>query len=692
METHLVDPQVQSMGVHILRAVISQNATAKHLILLDGGAKALVKGVQSHPNNESLLAVALEAMDEIHGLPTLLQALENLKASVPGVRAALGAILQSVRARWTEIEEMASVQFLAPMFHAVTAHKADERIVISGLNLVNELTRDSTSMRGAFSATGGWDWTLGLLELHVDHPEIQMFGCKLLSSLGRGGSWDELHALRVSAVLERTLCVHGEDNNVMYWALWAVQQLNGARSLTVPLSTGVFKTANATVNAIKCLGGISLGQSESSSLQDMPAIIDAVVYTMDRFMERFDVLYESTLVLAHSAGFVLGQLPSETSERNKFLESVLVATRALIRLIHVRSADAYTTTAACQSLAEILETCQDDSPVRHFICKSLLSDVDSQGEHLLSRLAAMHVSNDQLQTVLMWVFGVARGAAPVVAHMSDNSTSHSIQMPAIKTLGKVYERIELEVEDAKALPGALRAVVDAMARFPENLILQQHACYALCTMAEHCGDEQCNIGDETLVQCLAASARALRLVQGRDDSGCHPSKYNALDLRKEATRCFATALNTRPVLGRWLRENGVQELLVGALQSTADGVWDGTRDSEAEKTLCWELLALSYVLGPSDAILVPLRRWGSSKPAVVRAVADAVVELIRGCVSRVDCADPAFVGDAPSQALRAAGCGDALLATMAAHKEDEDLQTRIQLAAGFVGATADCSG
>eukprot|EP00927_Polykrikos_kofoidii_P086523 TRINITY_DN9722_c0_g2_i1.p1 TRINITY_DN9722_c0_g2~~TRINITY_DN9722_c0_g2_i1.p1 ORF type:complete len:736 (+),score=111.51 TRINITY_DN9722_c0_g2_i1:130-2337(+) len=679
MENHLIDPQVQSMGVHILRAVVYQNATAKHLLLVDGGAEALAKGVQYHPYNEALLNVALETIEEIHGLPTLFQALVDLKASVPGVRASLRAILQSVRARWSEIEETSSVQFLAPLVDVVGAHKVDDRIVISGLELMSELTRESAPMRGAFSATGGWDWTLGLLELHADNPQAQLFGCQLLASLGHGGSWDDIHASRVIAVLENALCKHGEDDSVMYWVLWAALQLNGARLLIVALRTEVLKTPNATVNAIKCLGAITLGQGENASLQYIPGIIDAVVHTMGRFPERLDVLYESTTVLTNSSVFALSELPTAGLERESLTESINVATRALIQLLHLWIADASTAIAACESLAQILETCQDDSLVRQYICDSLLGDVNNPGDHLLSRLAVAHESDHHLQTSVMWIFGVARGVPQVVTHMLEHSTSHSSQMPAIKTLGKMYERIELKAEDAKVLPDALRAVVAAMARFPDDMILQQYACYALCTFAEHGRDEQSQIGDDAFIQCVAAAAHALRLVQGSGDSGCH----NALYLRREAARCVATVLSTRPVLGRWLQDNGLHELLVGALESTADDVKNVSRDSNAEETLRLELVALSYVLDPSEAILVPLRRWGS-KPAVARAVADAVVELVRR--------DRSSATGAFANRLRAAGGGEALMAAMRIHREDEDIQTRIHLAIGFIKTSADPAG
>lgn len=229
--------------------------------------------------------------------------------------------------------------------------------------------------------------------------------------------------------------------------------------------------------------------------------------------------------------------------------------------------------------------------------------------------------------------------------------------------------------------------------FPENIILQQHACYALCMMAEHGTPVGSQIGEDAFLQCAMAAAEALCLVRGRCDGGANPSSYNALYLRKEATRCIVAICGVQPSLGRWLRDHGMQELLADAFKTTAESVWDGKRDAEAEETLCLELLALSYVMGPPVAIIETLRRWGSAKPAVVRAVADAVVELVRSATHRGSSialsTDPAVAAvSAPAQALHAAGCGSELAVAMQAHQGDDDLQGRLNLAVGFVDSQA----
>lgn len=324
----------------------------------------------------------------------------------------------------------------------------------------------------------------------------------------------------------------------------------------------------------------------------------------------------------------------------------------------------------------------------------------ARGDHLLARVTVAHASDDCVQATVLWLVGLAFGVAMIVQQMAQQPACHAVQLAGVRTLGLLYgDRVDFSAADMEAVPAALGAVVGAMAVFPDNLILQQHACYALHTMAEQgalCSEASGRVADGTLVECLAAAARALGCVRGRSDGGYQPCCYNALYLRKEATRCIVAVCAAKPQLGRWLRERGLHEVLADALRSTAESVMDGRRDVEAEEVMRLELLALSYALGPATAILETLRRWGATKPAVARAVADAIVELARGELSRgraaSDPSDPAAAAlAAPAQTLRAAGCGMELMAVMQAHADDDDLQGRISLAVGFIGHSGVCA-
>jgi len=687
------DPQVQTEGVHILRAVARGNATAKQIVLRCGGAEALVQGLRQHPTDEQLLAGVLEAIDEIHGLPSLLQALEHLRTSGPGVRAALWAFQKSVHARWQEAQELPPAEVFRVLLRAVGGHGEDGWLLACGLRLASDLAVAEPAARGAFAAAGGWEWLLGGLEAHAGCARVQVSGLRLLSALGRGGAWQEAHAARCAAALEAALCRHGEDGEVQHWGLWAVQVLNGARALVQPLRAGAFKTPGAVVAAMRCLAAASFGQSEGASAQDVPGLVQAVVQTMRAFPERHDVLCEASVVLGRAAAFAVWELQmqgpgaGEAGLGAALAAAGRVAVDALLELLAARLADHWTVQVVCEALTEILEACDEGSPVRALLCSGLFgpreSDAGSPGDCLLSRATAAHVSNDRLQTAVMLLLAAAHGAAKIVAEMTQHATSHAVQLPAIKALGLFYGgQIDLEEAAKEALPEALRAVIAAMGAFPENLILQQHGCYALCTMAEHAAEAGDWVSRDAFIHCAAAAGSALRLVQGRCDSGDYGASYNTLYLRKEATRCVAAICRAHPSLGNWLRLQGLHDLLADALRSTADSAADGLRDAETEETLCLEVLALSYVLGPATAVLEPLRRWGAAKPAVARAAADTVVELARAGGQAHGA--PAT----PVQALHAAGCSTALLAAMQAHAADEELLGRLRLALGFVGSQA----
>eukprot|EP00428_Durinskia_dybowskii_P049450 CAMPEP_0170339250 /NCGR_PEP_ID=MMETSP0116_2-20130129/70681_1 /TAXON_ID=400756 /ORGANISM="Durinskia baltica, Strain CSIRO CS-38" /LENGTH=69 /DNA_ID=CAMNT_0010592665 /DNA_START=27 /DNA_END=233 /DNA_ORIENTATION=- len=69
-------------------------------------------------------------------------------------------------------------------------------------------------------------------------------------------------------------------------------------------------------------------------------------------------------------------------------------------------------------------------------------------------------------------------------------------------------------------------------------------------MADHLADAQ--VSDQAFVRCISAAAEALQLVRGRYDSRGDQSSYDALYLRKEATRCIVALCAARPALGKWL--------------------------------------------------------------------------------------------------------------------------------------------
>lgn len=695
MRGNPADDQIQAMGVHMLRALMKDSEVLKRIILACHGVDVIVLGMQQHPNNEQLLTSSLEAIDELHGVNALLQALDNLKDSASGVRSALWAFSHSARAKWSEVKKLPPNDLVRVILQAVHAHKDDYEVLSMAIEVIAEVLADIPEARASFACMGGWNWLMHTMEVHSDDCKIQRHGCRLLSALGRGGAWADQHLQRTLVLLERTMCRHESNDGVLYWAFWAVQQLNGARALVAPMKGGSFKTPGAMVAALRSLAAVSLGQSDGAEVEDMPDIIEAVLSGMEAFSERYDVLYEGTIVLGRVGGFVVATGGSGELGQ-KLLASTEKAVIALVRLIEWRLADSNSVYAAMEALAQIADAAGEESPVRLGVRNQLFTPGPGQSEHLVARIVAAHLSNDQLQAAVMWLTGMVNGIKPVLQQMLHHVERAEVQLPAIKTLSWLYtERIELEPSDLELIPSAMQGVMAAMARFHEHLILQQHGCYALTAIVEHSSELGTTLCEEAYAKVALTAKDALRFVRGRSDGRRDPASYNALYLRKEATRCIVTVCAARPILSRLLREHGLHEDLADALKSTAEAVWDDKRDAEAEETLRLELLALSYVLGPQTAILEPLRRWGGRKPAVVRAAADAVVDLARGSYKLHangqvhDASDPAAAAlGAPVQALCAAGCGQELIAAMQAHASDEDLQGRLHLAVGFMNANA----
>eukprot|EP00931_Biecheleriopsis_adriatica_P063603 TRINITY_DN38551_c0_g1_i1.p1 TRINITY_DN38551_c0_g1~~TRINITY_DN38551_c0_g1_i1.p1 ORF type:complete len:755 (+),score=138.08 TRINITY_DN38551_c0_g1_i1:37-2265(+) len=683
MKGNPCNSQVQGLGIHLVRAVVQDNATCKQIVFCSGGAEALMQSLQ-HLTDELLLSEALEAIDEIHGLSSLLNALGHLKESAIGAKALLRAFASAARRRWSDVQQLPPANLIGTLLGAVFTHPGDEWILVSTLKLLADLLLEGPEWRSPFASAGGWEWLLGLLESHASHGNIQLHGFKALSSLGCGGSCGERHIARCIAVLERAMCEHEDDACVMYWALWAAQRLNGARALVVPLCSGSFKTPKAAVAALQCLGGILFGQSDGASVMDMPAVIDAVVQTMEKFPEHDAIHYEGTIVLGHAGAFVVGGPHASSAfhcdNTDVLITGVRIALQALVQLIRVRLADAETVKAACQAIAEIAEACQPDSLVRTTIVQSLLGKEDGQTEPLLSIVTSTHLSHHALQTTAMWINGIMFGAAPVVHKMREHLGSHEVQLSGVRTLGLLYhDWVDLNERDAETLVLACSAVIAAMAKFPQDLVIQQHACWALYAVYERDVRVGKLLGQDISRQSVGAAAEALRLVHSKRENHSSSDSYSALHVRKEATRCITAVCRTDPSLGLWLRERQLHSIMTETLQSTAEGARDGggKRTREVEEMLCLELLALSYILGPGTVLAETLRRWGASKLAVVCAVADAVVEIARRESSLA-------ASVAPLQALREAGCSAELRAAMKAHSADEDLQSRVELAVGFL--------
>lgn len=683
MRSHPADPQVQTTGIQLLRAVIADsNGTAKGLLQRGGGVEALVQSMRQHCAAETLLEEALIVLDELHGIPALLQALEHLRHSAPAVRVALTALSRSLRANWAEAEKLPAESLVRGILQALQQHPSDQQLIAAGLQVLGDLAGDLAPVRGAFAASGGWEWLLSMLEAAVECPELQLQGVRLLAQLCRGGSWTEAYAPRAAAVLEQAVRCHSADDKLLYWGLWGVQQIHGAEALASSLK--VVSRASVASSTLRALAGLSWGQGDGAGPQHAMTVVDGVLNAMRAYQGDANLLEEGVIVLGRVAGFAAEREASTGTTAPSFRAGSM-SIGALLEVLPAYRSNAQLVNTTLQALAEALDGCHSPTSQLHLqICDGLFGrgsgacngNVRAVGAGLLFEVAEVHATNATIQTTSMWLACVARGPAAVVTEMEYQPLCHPVQLCGIKSLASFYgDHLELEAAASVIRPAAIRVISAAMQSFPENLVLQQNGCYGLSTIAEHGLDS--TVDESHMVVCLQAATKALALVQGQSDNDNMPWSYNALYLRQEGARLVASVCSNAPGLGPRLREGGgeAETILSDALVSTVTGIADGIRDSTAEEAVQLELTALAYIVGPTVAVLHTLRRWGASKPSVSRAAADTVVDLVRR-------------GQTSPKDLQESGILAELLTTLQAHQTDDDLRGRLQLALGFAGGAA----
>jgi len=669
MQVAMADPEVQSTGVRLLRTLFTNNALVKEIVLKQGGLSTFSLSMQRHPTVEYLLLDMLSAVDELQGLESLLKIMLELRQNAPAALAALRAFKRTADSRWKEVQKLPPRDLLQAILSVALAHPQDERILEISIHLVGDVCGEEAQNRTHFAAANGWQWVLDVLERHPGNVQVQLNGVKLVAQLCKGGSWGEAYAQRAAQLIGDSIYRHCREETFLYWGIWAIQQLGGASAILIPLRRGALGDI-ATVAALRSLSCLNWGQSDDAGPELVQPVVETVISTMQSNCGQQDVLFEGASALGNAAEFACCCAGLSTGENTQ--RACWDALHALLELLTAQLTSEKLASRILECLVAIMDKLQADSTIRHQLTDALWKSGDCG---LLSKLAAQHPYNGFLHSKIMWMNGVTHGIASVVQEMDRNPACHSIQMCGIRALSALYhDNLELSAADNAARRGALNAAATAMEKFPENLVLQQHCCFLLSAIAEHGADEF--ITTEQLVVCLNAASQALQLVKGRCDAQNDPGSYNALYLRKEATRLVGCVCCAMPSLGRQLSEQqGPRTILEDALIATACGVADAKRDSEAEDVLQLELVALACVIGPV-AIVESLRKWGTKKPAVVKAAACTVVHLTRRHQSEVS---------ELQRELQSKGCSAEFLAAMESYSADVDLQGHVHLALGFIG-------
>ena len=294
MQRGLADPQVQQVGVSFLKAVVADSkGSTKDIIQRAGVVQVLVQSMTKHPGTENLLTEALEVMDELHGLEALLQALQHLRPSAPGTRAALQTLQSTLRKRWHEVERSA-VPLARVIIDALRTHPTDMQLQVMGIKLLGDLAGDLPEARVAFFQVNGWEWLLQVLESPpLDHSweglELQQEGVRLIAQLCKGGACGEIHSQRVGAILEKVLQRSQNDGRVLYWGLWAVQQLHGSASLLSTLRAN--SNPDVVMQTLRSLSGLSWGHGEiDSEAEHAIQVMQNVIQAMRAFTDNPEVL------------------------------------------------------------------------------------------------------------------------------------------------------------------------------------------------------------------------------------------------------------------------------------------------------------------------------------------------------------------------------------------------------------------
>jgi hypothetical protein len=209
--------------------------------------------------------------------------------------------------------------------------------------------------------------------------------------------------------------------------------------------------------------------------------------------------------------------------------------------------------------------------------------------------------------------------------------SQEVQLHAVKSLGGLYDEDDVEslADEIKAARAdALRAVVQLMTTFADNMLLCQHCCFAVSVLIVPGVDV--GLDDPALLKLCLDSL--LRIVRGDDG---YP--------QKEACRAIIAlvpALMRVPNAVAALRDaTGVREALESSVRQRVQWApWerrnardsgDGVDCTEHEEGLALALTALGLVVGVDPVVATLEKGVEAGKPSVGLAASTAIVELAR---------------------------------------------------------------
>lgn len=642
LEASPKDAEGQWMGLYLFRRFLWGSTAVRELVMAHkhGVLQLLARTSQHHQNDLRLQGEVMWLLFEVGGLTALLDMLSVCSHSSALVRMCIRQIKErcQVQSVWWEWVRQPWERSLMPVLRVMEAHKHDAEIMSEALWFLQEFIWDA-GFRDAFGSRGGWSTILTAMEAQLSCPAVQLAGCRAIVGLGsRGGAWGVQWESRAAAALGNTIKMHSKNEDLLRWAFWALKEVHGVGALLEMLQnspeTLEMKTSIAIFNA---LSELPWGQADALDL----GAACQVVERCSAWLRQGGTWQSSALAmpmqaaLGNAARFAApSQPPADVTPLSaQCAQAVGIAAETFLWILRERLSDASMAEDACTRLAEIHHLSPASASVKALVKQGLVETTSPAdgGVSILQRLAAAHVSNGDLQKTVLWTMGVVYGPRPVLEHMAHHMASQEVQLHAVKSLGCLYDEDEedcLANEINAARADALRAVVHTMTKYPDNMLLCQHCCFAMSVIV--IPGARVGLDDPAFLQlCLQAILHVVRVADGYPE--------------KEACRAIISlvpALLAVPNAVAALREDkGARAALEHSVQCRfrwapwerrrAEESDDGVDAAEHEEGLSLALTALGLVAGVEPVVATLEKGAESGKPSVIKAAAQTIVDLAR---------------------------------------------------------------
>ena len=193
------------------------------------------------------------------------------------------------------------------MLDVVQRHPDHQQTQCGAIYLLGQLFESDSQckFRGAFASVNGWTWLLNMVDRHSDSHLLQHQACRMIDQLCRGGAFSQGYEARAVNAVQAALARHGEDEDILYWGLWAMQRLNGAHALVTILRSG---DRRVTSTCLTALGSMTWGQADGTGMEACCLAIEGIVLTLQVNTES-NILCQGTNALGSAAAYAASAGP-----------------------------------------------------------------------------------------------------------------------------------------------------------------------------------------------------------------------------------------------------------------------------------------------------------------------------------------------------------------------------------------------